>query len=318
MAKQTQLVHDQHIVPQWHLKEFTGGNGALWCYKRHKPVKRSCPKGECWARDFYECDVNGTKTENKYERWLAEIEDAAAPVHKALINRQALSQRGRMVWALYVASLFLRTKKVRSQIPSAMVQKFGEFADNPDFVRDVQHDLFRRGDLVFTDELKKLVERLRTNMDNSPSYYHLTSLQANSNSLAKALAGKVWHVLEAAPGEFFVISDCPVTTFELVSGHYYPGPGFGKETTSVVLPMTPKHIFLASSPTARWKPVGPPEAVQATNLLTVRFGFERVCAHVNSAKVQALVDAEINRVTFGRDAFVPASLPQYQPRPSVQ
>jgi hypothetical protein len=136
--------------------------------------------------------------------------------------------------------------------------------------------------------------------------------------LAKALAGKVWRVLEAAPGEFFVISDCPVTTFEFVSGHYYAGPGFGKETTTVVLPMTPKYVFLASSPTGRWKPVGPPEAVHATNLLTVRFGLEKVCAYVNSGDVKALVDAEINRITFGRDAFVPASLPHYQPQPSVQ
>ena len=311
-------MHVQHIVPQWHLREFTDGDGSLWCYQRNRPIKKSCPKGECWARDFYEYDVNGKQTENRYEGWLAQIEDAAAPIHEALINRQPLSQRARIVWALYVASLFLRTKKVRSQISSAMVQKFREFADSPDFVRDLQHDLFQRGDLVFTDDLKKLVERLRTNMENSHSYYHLTSLQANTNSLATAVEGKVWHVLEAAPGEFFVISDCPVTTFEFASGHYYPGPGFGKETATIVLPMTPKHVFLASSATGRWKPIGPPEAVHATNLLTVRFGFDRVCAHVNSAGVKALVDAEINRITFGRDAFVPASLPQYQPQPSVQ
>ena len=318
VATQTQLAHDQHIVPQWHLTKFTDVDGTLWCYKRDMPVKKSCPKGECWARDFYEYEVNGKRTENRYERWLAGIEDAAAPVHEALINRQPLSHRETLVWALYVASLFLRTKKVRSQISSAMVQKFREFADSPDFVRDLQLDLFQRGDLVFTDDLKKLVERLRTDMDSSPSYHHLTSLQANTNSLAKALAGKVWHVLETAPEEFFVISDCPVTTFEFASGHYYPGPGFGKESTTVVLPMTPKCVFLASSPRGRWKPVGPPEAVHATNLLTVRFGFERVCAHVNSADVKALVDAEINRITFGRDAFVPASLPQYHPQPSGQ
>jgi hypothetical protein len=44
-------------------------------------------------------------------------------------------------------------------------------------------------------------------------YDHLTSLQANTNTLPKALAGKTWDVLETAPEHFFVISDCPVMTF---------------------------------------------------------------------------------------------------------
>jgi hypothetical protein len=246
------------------------------------------------------------------------IENAAAPVHQALINRRQLNRRETVVWAWYVASLFLRTKKVRSQISTGMVEKFKEHTDSPDFIRDLQSDLLQAGQLVFEQDVRRLVERLRADMESSPSFHHLTSLQANTNSLVTALAAKIWHVLEAAPGKFFVISDCPVTTFEFVSGHAYAGPGFGKETTTVVMPMTPKHVFMASAATVCWKPVGPPEAVDSTNLLTVRFGLERVCAHVNSPEVKALVDGEINRVTFGRDAFVPASQTQDEFRPSVQ
>lgn len=169
-------------------------------------------------------------------------------------------------------------------------------------------DLLKTGELVFEEELRKAIEQLRTNMDNSPSYHHLISLQAITNSLASALTAKTWHILEAAPEKSFVISDCPVTTCEVQTGHAHAGSEFGKETTTVVLPMTSHYVFLASATTAKWKPVGPPEAVHATNLLTVRFGFERVCAHINAAEIKALVDAEINRITFGRDAFVPASV----------
>jgi hypothetical protein len=309
MALQTQLVRQQHIVPRWHLRKFADRDGSLWCYKKNKPVKRSHPQGECWERDFYEYDVNGRRTENKYERWLAGIEDAAAPIHQSLINRQPLGQREEAHWALYVASLFLRTKKVRDQISSAMVRQFKEHTDSEDFIRDLQNDLLRTGQLVFAEDLRKMVEQLRTNMDSSPSYHHLTSLQTNTNLLARALTAKIWHVLEAGPGKFFVLSDCPVTTFELASGRAYGGTGFGSEVTTVLVPLTPNRLFMASPPTVHWKTVGPPAAIHGANQLTVRFGLERVFAHLQSPELKLFVDAEINRVTFGRDAFVPSGQP---------
>ena len=305
MAAQTQFVRDQHIVPQLHLKKFADPDGWLWCYKQNKPVKRSRPKRECRARDFYEYDVNGKRTKNKYERWLSGIENDAAPVIEALVNRQQLTQRQTMSWASYVASLFWRTQKVRSQFSAAMVQKFKQQTQGPDFVRNLQYDLLKQGELLYVQDLTREIELLRSNMENSPSFYHLTGLQRHTAVLAGALMAKVWHVLEAPPGKLFVISDCPVTTVEIVSGRASPGPGFGKESTTVFLPITPTHVFVASSPATRWKLVGPPVAVDSANLLTVRFGYERVYAHLNSPEVKALVDRELNQIEFGKHAFVP-------------
>lgn len=318
MAAQIQLVRDQHIVPQWHLRKFADIDGWLWRYKQNALAKRSRPKGECWARDFYEYDVNGKKTENKYERWLSEIENAAAPVHEALVNRQQLTQRDMVAWASYVASLFLRTQKVRSQLSAAMLQKFKEHTQSQDFVCDLQYDLLKNGELVFAQNLRKQIEELRSNMDSSPSYHHLSSLHANTSLLGRALMAKAWEVLEAAPGKFFVISDCPVTTAELGSGRAIAGTGFGGESAVVVLPITPRHVFVASSSAIRWKSVGPPAAVDATNLLTIRFAQERVYAHLNSTEIKALVDVEINRITFGKDAFIPPEQGREEQRASVQ
>jgi hypothetical protein len=307
MVVQTQPVHVQHIVPQWHLKKFADAGGWIWCYKKNKPAKRSRPKGECWVRDFYEYDVNGKRTENRYERWLSTIENNAAPILEALVSRRQLGQREIAAWASYVASLFFRTQKVRSQFSARMVQKFKEQTQSPEFVIDLQYDLFKKGELVFAQDLRAQVERLRSDMETSPSFYHVSSLPAHTMSLARALAAKAWHVLEAPPGKFFVISDCPVTTVEIVGGRAKPGPGFGKEGTIVFLPIAPRHVFVASSVAARWKPVGPPIAVDSTNRLTIGFAYERVYAHVYSPGIKALVDAEINRITFGKSAFVPAN-----------
>ena len=107
--------------------------------------------------------------------------------------------------------------------------------------------------------------------------------------------------------KFFVISDCPVTTVEIVPGGAKPGPGFAKDTAAVILPITPQHIFVASSRAIQWKRVGTPTSVDSTNLLTIRFAYKRVYAHENSSEIKALVDGEINQISYGRDAFVPAT-----------
>lgn len=307
MGKQNQLVRKQHIVARWHLEKFADHAGWLWCYKRNIPAKRSRAKNECWERDFYECDVNGKRTENSYERWLKRIEDRAAPLHGRLLNRQQLSHQDSIAWAVYVASLFLRTKKVRAQFSARMVKRFRERTSSKDYICDLQYTLLKEGELVAVENLRKQVEELRAKMDGSTSFYHLMVLPPHTASLAKVLLAKKWHVLDAGPEKFFVMSDCPVTTFEIVSGHVRAGSGFGRDGSSVFLPMTPMHVFVASPESIRWQQVGSPIAVDSMNLLTVRFAHQRVFSHVRSPDIQALVDSEINRIIFGKDAFVPAN-----------
>ena len=199
MAPQRQLVRDQHIVPQWHLKRFVDVDGWFWRYKQNEPARRRRPKGECWERDFYEYDVNGNRTQNRIEHWLSRIENDAAPILETLLNQEQLNQRDMTVWASYVASLFLRTQKVRSQLSAAMVQKFRGQSQAPDFIRDLQYDLLKKGEFVFAEDLKRDIQQLRSNMESSPSFYHLSGLQHHTASLGAALAAKTWHVLQAAP-----------------------------------------------------------------------------------------------------------------------
>jgi hypothetical protein len=144
-------------------------------------------------------------------------------------------------------------------------------------------------------------------MDNSPSFYHVSGLERNVASLGDAIMRKTWHTIQAPPGRFFVTSDCPVTTIELIDGKVGPGAGLAKEHTAIMLPLTPEYLFVAASPHMHWKSVGEPRFVDSVNLLVVQFAHKRVYSHVNSAEIQSLVDSQINKVKFGKNAFLPAS-----------
>jgi hypothetical protein len=307
MAVQTQLVRKQHTVPRWHLKNFADGNGEIWRYKQGRPVKPSRPKGECWETDFYEYELNGRKTDNKYETWLGRVENDAAAKLQILLNHEQLGQRDSTVWATYVASLFIRTAKYRAQQSATMVKRFGEQIQSPEYIRELQYELLKKGDLVFAEDLRLDVEQLRSNMENSPSFYHVSGPKRHTVSLANALLKKSWHIVEAPPGKFFLTSDCPVTTVEIVDGRGNPGAGFGKEHTAIMFPVTPQHLFLAASAGSQCISLASPKHVDSTNLLTIRFAHTSVYSHVNSAEIKALVDSEINQIVFGQNAFLPAS-----------
>jgi hypothetical protein len=307
MTRQTQLTHDQHTVPQWHLRKFVDLNGDLWRYKPNMPAKKSRPKSECCEFDFYEYELNGKKTNNYYENWLARIESDAAGLFQDVLNGKPIGQQKSVIWAVYVGSLFARSPKYRTQISATMVEKFKKHTQSPEYVRDLQYGLLQKGELVFASELQRVVERVRRNMEQSPSFYHLTGLDRHAAVLGEALMRKAWHTIQAPPGKFFVMSDCPVSSVELVGGQVKPGVGFAKEHAAIILPLTPEHLFVAASPLFQWKAVPDPVGVDSINLLTIQFAHERVYAHLNSPDIKRLVDCQINEVVFGQNAFLPGS-----------
>jgi hypothetical protein len=54
-----------------------------------------------------------------------------------------------------------------------------------------------------------------------------------------------------------------------------------------------------------WPTVFPPIAMASVNRLIVNFAHRNVYANGESEEVQKLVDAEINTIDFGKNAFVP-------------
>jgi uncharacterized protein DUF4238 len=296
----------EHIVPRLLLANFTDSDGVLWVYTKEKQIRESIPDSECWERDFYEYELNGRRTNNKYEDWLAAVEGNASKVLPMLTGRERLGRQDAVVWSAFVASLFARTRKVRKQISDAMVRKFKQRTEDPDFIRTMQCELLQQGELCYADDLRRDAERLRAAMEKSPSFYHVSGLPHHTASLAEALMRKKWHTVDAPAGKSFLVSDCPVMTAELRGNQVLPGAGFGKEDTVVLVPMTPQKLFVASPHNRSWRIVAEARAVDMVNLLAVRFAHRNVYASVNSVDIQSLVDMELDQIVFGQNAFLPS------------
>jgi hypothetical protein len=72
---------------------------------------------------------------------------------------------------------------VRTQISAAMIRKFREQTQDPEFVRNMQHELLRQGEFHAAAELRKSLEKTRKAMDDSPSFYHVSRIPSPISTL---------------------------------------------------------------------------------------------------------------------------------------
>jgi hypothetical protein len=301
------LTRREHIIPQMLLRQFSDARGALWVYEKGKAVRPSKPENECTQRDFFEFELRGKKTANAYENWLSRIETDAAPILQDIIHGDMIDNITAERWATFVASLFGRTRKVRSQITDTLMTSFNVKADDPAFIRDLQYSLFKQGEFHYASDLKRAVDELRSTMNASPSYYHVAGLPNRVRMLLGPLLARSWHTIEAPSDGYFFISDCPVLTVKFQDGHALPGVGFADENTIILLPLSPKHIFIASPQNLNWKKEATHAFVNSVRHLAVQFAHRNVYADVECCELQTLVDREIDTLVFGKNAFVPQS-----------
>jgi hypothetical protein len=302
-----QLTRHEHIIPRSYLENFSDSERRLYVYERNREIRTSRPGKECHERDFYEYEFAGRKTANACEDWLGRIENDAKTLLPLVIKGQQLSQEQAITWACFVGSLFARTRKVRAQFSSAMIQRFRTQAQSPGFVRDLQHQLLQAGELHCADDLQKEIDQLRAAMEGSPSFYHVVGLPRKTKILAETLLHRQWHTLCAPPGRFFVTSDCPVVTVERKGSEWATGSGFANENVLVLLPLTPEKVFFAAPTHFKVSGVVGPSFVDSINYVVVQFAHRNVYAHLTSDKLKTLVDLEINQIVFGQNAFLPSS-----------
>jgi hypothetical protein len=301
------LTRKEHIIPRMLLCQFAARDGMLWVYTRGKAPRRGRPENECVEHDFFEFEVRGKNTKNSYENWLSRIEADAALMLEGIAERRLLSRQDAEIWATFVASLFGRTRKVRAQISESMTQRFREQVEHPDYIRDLQVSLLERGEFHYAEDLRRAVIEIRTAMDASPSFYHVSALPNRVRIIVESLLTRAWHTIEAPPDHYFLISDCPVVTYEVRDGQPYPGAGFGRENTAVLLPVSPTHLFVASPHHFNWRTVATISGVTNINRLIVQFAHQNVYSNVQSEETRILVDTEIDTVVFGKNAFVPST-----------
>jgi hypothetical protein len=289
------------------LRQFVDGDGLLWVYEKNKEPRRGNPENECVERDFFEFEFRGRKTNNRFEKWLSKIEADATTLLPAIIGRRSLVPSEAQVWATFVALLFGRTRKVRTQISDAMTEKLREQIESADFIRDMQLELLKKGELRYADDLKKEFTELLTAMNESPSFYHVSALPNRARIIAEPLLSRAWHTIEAPPGQYFLVSDCPVVTYEMINGKGHTGAGFANENAVTILPVSPTHAFIASPHHLNWRTVATISGAMTLNRLIIQFAHRNVYSNIESAETRAWVDTEIDVVNFGKNAFLPVS-----------
>lgn len=295
----------EHIIPKMLLRRFADDDGLLWVYEKGKEPRRSKPERECVERDFFEFEVRGRKTNNHYEKWLSALEALASQMLSAVMERRSIAQRDAVGWAIFVGALFGRSRKVRSQVSNAIAKRVLREMERGDFIRDAQVELLKQGRFYYAEDLQRTFEELHQAMSESPSYYHVTGLPNRAKIVAESLLARDWHTLEVPADHYFLFSDCPVITVEIVNGQPHPGVGFGKENAIVVLPISPSHLFVASPPHLGWKSIATIPFIASVNQLIVHFAHRNVYSNINSEWIKHLVDVEIDTIVFGENAFVP-------------
>lgn len=244
----------------------------------------------------------GRKTNNSYEDGLGRIESDAKSILPEFIASQQIKPSEAAVWSYFLASLFWRTRKVRSQISSLMVSKLRAETKTDKFLREVQYAAFKKGELIFKDELRERINSFQKKFEETP-YYHVSGLPQHTHVLPETIARKNWHTISAPSGKYFATSDCPVVTVERKERSWELGAGFDKDNVIVFLPLTERKLFVAASASFGFKSTVPDVAADSFNLSTVRFAHRNVYAHQNSDDLKTLVNLEINKIEFGKNAF---------------
>jgi hypothetical protein len=298
------LTKKSHIVPTMLLSQFVAADRKLRVYEKNKQLRKSRPENECTERYFYEFEFRGKKTNNRYENWLSQVEENAAAILRGIMQRPILTRQQAEIWATFIAALFGRTRKVKTQISNAMSQ-MGLQQDNPDYVRDLQLALLKHGELHYAEDIQRAVTEIHAAMNACPPYFFVSALPNRVRIIAPDILARDWHTIAAPEGHTFLISDCPVVTYKVQDGRIFTGVGFGDEKTIVLLPVSPNHLFVASPRHVEWPTVFSASGMQNVNRMIVQFAHRNVYANAESEDVQRLVDAEIDTTKFGENAFVP-------------
>ena len=309
MGKKSRIIlnrnpRKQHIISQMHLLHFCDLDGNLYVYEKQKEIRKSTPPNEAVKRDYFECKVPGYETNFGIEKKLGRLEGLASQAYEKTLCGEHLIRMERAAWTTYVASLFLRSRKVRDELAPRSYAAFTADQFETLTLREDQWKIFSEtGQLVSLDEIKRAKLGV-VKAFTDPALGHITSMNFSTPNLAIALAAKRWQVVRPAYGLQFVTSDAPVFSFRLLERGSSMGTGWGLEETHVALPLDPQHLFIASPPNVQWlSPVDTSNTLGFIGTMA-QFSYRNVYANRADSNIQELVDRHSGTLIFGRDAYV--------------
>ncbi len=311
MGKKSRIIMNrnarkQHVISEMHFRHFSDSNGNIYVYEKGKATRKSTPHNECVIKDYFECKLPGYETNFEVENRLGKLETAAAPIYRNLIAGRELTSVQAATWALYVSSLFLRSRKIREELSPGTYANFVSGQLETTTLRDDQWRIFNKfGRLIPLEEIREYKSRLvQTYAD--PALQQINSMNDSTPNLASALVSRHWQVVRPANGMYFVTSDAPVFTLRLHERGSSVGVGWGYKDTHIGFPLDPQHLFIASPTGVEW--VSP---IDETNTLAfvgtmAQFSYRHIYAHRDSEDIRAPMERHSGTILFGRDAYTVA------------
>jgi hypothetical protein len=160
------------------------------------------------------------------------------------------------------------------------------------------------------NELRSLIDKVHMQMSLQPAFAHLIGIEDTANKLARILLNMRWTIANAASEISFVTCDVPVLTWKISEkGEVYPGYGFGREDVFILLPISPRKLFVALPKSREWNPMLTTKDTNFVNRSIVQSALQRVFGHISCTNVNRMVQEEINQMVYGQNAFTPARDP---------
>jgi hypothetical protein len=294
----------QHVIPRGYLDYFADKDGRLFVYEKSKPVRQSIAKKEAVERDYFECKIPGYETNFAIEERLSRIESAAAPAHSKFVNGKSLTDTEKASWALYVASTFLRSRRVRIEMSSGTFNRMAAEMRNPESYREDQWKWFKQtGQLVSQEKIQEATERV-LGAFGDPALRQNNTIEFSTPNLARVLGTKRWQIISPADGQSFVTCDAPVFTFSLSGKEGSIGGGWGLPDSHIAMPLSPNHLFIASPSDLEWHAKADDTNTKALIDLTTRFADRYVYASEKLSEIQVMIDKNGGTLIFGKDAYI--------------
>lgn len=306
-----------HFVPRCYLERFRDFQAferdcksVLWVYERNRQVRKSSPKNEARASDYYAVDLDGRKN-YRFEEIIGEVEaSACAILPKCESPEFFFSAEDKLTMAEFVALSFTRVPIAR-QFSEELMSKIiedtrGNSAPGTERFQKEYESIKQRcgeSDLSVADYLQAR-ERVIKEFEKPGSVHRLREMFRLTARLTGYIYQLHWQLWRSDSDQLFLTSDNPVVTVRQGPGISQIGVGFGKPDVQVHFPLTARcALFMNANQREGGVGIGSQD-VREFNKRVIMCARQFVYAPWKSTTISKLFDRIGGRVVYGETAFV--------------
>lgn len=285
----------QHIVPILSLKHFVDPKGMVWTFDKSSQKFWSCiPEETGTEAHYYSIEREDGSMDTTIETFLADVENAAAPIYERLAAGEMPTGSDRDVFAEFLALMYVRSPRSRqlaADITTWLLEThMAATATHPQAFATMLKRFAADGiDVSDPDKIKRSLLDLSHSNLVLPKSYVLRILE-HAPRIANLFGNMKW-CLARAEGHFFVTSDSPIcqavdprTVHRIYGDH-----GLLNKSVEVTFPVTPKRVLMLNwSRASEVECILPRDWVKNENNKRVYDAERQVFAHIEYRKLKAM------------------------------